>query len=47
MNVSIIIPCFNEENTISNIINSVKKHINEKDEIIVIDDYSSDKTRTI
>ncbi len=47
MNVSIIIPCFNEEKTISEIIHSVKKNINDNDEIIVIDDYSTDKTRDI
>ena len=47
MKVSIIIPCFNEEKTIVEIIHAVKKNINENDEIIVIDDYSSDKTRSI
>ena len=47
MNVSIIIPCYNEERTIKEIIYSVKKNINENDEIIVIDDYSTDKTRNI
>ena len=47
MNVSIIIPCFNEEKTISDIIHSVKNKINDNDEIIVIDDYSTDKTRNI
>ena len=47
MNVSIIIPCFNEEKTISEIIHPVKKNINDNDEIIVIDDYSTDKTRDI
>ena len=41
MNVSIIIPCFNEEKTISDIIHSVKNNINDNDEIIVIDDYST------
>tara|TARA_B100000963_G_C22484448_1_gene606227 strand:+ start:232 stop:921 length:690 start_codon:yes stop_codon:yes gene_type:complete len=47
MNTSIIIPCYNEEKTIKKIIYSVKKNINENDEIIVIDDYSTDKTRNI
>ena len=47
MNVSIIIPCYNEEKTISRIINSVKENINVNDEIIVIDDHSSDNTRKI
>ncbi len=47
MKVSIIIPCFNEENTILNIIHSVRKNINQNDEIIVIDDCSFDKTREV
>ena len=47
MNVSIIIPCFNEEKTISEIIHAVKKNINDNDEIIVIDDHSTDKTRDV
>ena len=47
MNTSVIIPCYNEERTIKEIIYSVKKNINENDEIIVIDDYSTDKTRNI
>ena len=47
MKVSIIIPCFNDEKTIIEIINSVKKNINENDEIIVIDDLSTDKSRSI
>ena len=44
MNVSIIIPCFNEQNTIKEIVTSVKNYINERDEIIVIDDGSTDNT---
>ena len=47
MKLSVIIPCFNEEKTIIDIINIVKKEINENDEIIVIDDYSSDNTRKL
>ena len=47
MKLSVIIPCFNEEKTISKIIEKVKKNINENDEIIVIDDFSNDKTRNI
>lgn len=47
MKLSIIIPCFNEENTIIEIINRVidQKEINK--EIILVDDFSSDKTRKI
>ena len=47
MKLSVIIPCFNEEKTIIEIIDIVKKQINEKDEIIVIDDYSSDNSRKL
>jgi glycosyltransferase involved in cell wall biosynthesis len=47
MKLSVIIPCFNEEKTIIEIINIVKKKIKENDEIIVIDDYSSDNTRKL
>ena len=47
MKVSIIIPCFNEENTIEKIINKIL-NINDFDkEIIVIDDFSSDQSRHI
>tara|TARA_Y100000991_G_C21970897_1_gene349393 strand:- start:1458 stop:2141 length:684 start_codon:yes stop_codon:yes gene_type:complete len=45
MNVSVIIPCFNESNTIYKIIQLIKKsNINLK-EIIIIDDFSTDGTR--
>lgn len=47
MKLSVIIPCFNEEKTIIEIINIVKKKIKKDDEIIVIDDYSSDNTRKL
>ena len=47
MKLSVIIPCFNEEKTIIEIINIVKKQISENDEIIVIDDYSSDNSRKL
>ncbi|WP_440652125.1 glycosyltransferase family 2 protein [Candidatus Pelagibacter sp. HIMB1542] len=48
--ISIVIPCFNEENTIieviENSINSLKK-LECLFEIIVIDDFSNDKTRVL
>tara|TARA_B100000767_G_C19775707_1_gene542438 strand:+ start:1865 stop:2560 length:696 start_codon:yes stop_codon:yes gene_type:complete len=47
MKLSVIIPCYNEEKTIIKIIDAVKKQINENDEIIVIDDYSTDNSRKI
>ena len=47
MNVSIIIPCYNEEKTIKEVILNVKKYLNEDDEIIVVDDCSTDNTQNI
>ena len=49
--LSIIIPCFNEKNTIKEIINKVINSINyyniTRYEIIVVDDFSTDGTREI
>ena len=48
MKLSIIIPCFNEDKTIVEIINRIlKKTSNISKEIIIVDDYSTDKTRSI
>ena len=47
MKVSIIIPCYNEQSTIKEIINKIKSQSNIEKEIIVVDDYSNDKTREI
>jgi len=47
MKISIIIPCFNEEKTISLVINKILSNYPGEKEIIVIDDYSNDKTREI
>jgi glycosyltransferase involved in cell wall biosynthesis len=47
MKLSVIIPCFNEKDTLAQIISSVKKNINNNDEIIIVDDYSSDGSRQI
>ena len=47
MKISIIIPCFNEKNTILKIIEKVKRENNYQKEIIVIDDFSTDGTREI
>lgn len=43
MKVSIAIPCYNEEKTITEVVNLVKK-LNLNKEIIVVDDGSSDKS---
>lgn len=47
MKVSIIIPCYNEKNTISAIIDKVHNSTNYEKELIVIDDFSNDGTREI
>ena len=47
MKISIIIPCFNEEETISIVINNILSSYNGDKEIIVIDDFSNDRTRDI
>ena len=47
MKISIVIPCFNEKNTILDIIEKVKRENNYQKEIIVIDDFSTDGTREI
>ena len=45
--ITIIIPCYNEEKTIENIISQVEENINENTEIIVIDDFSTDRSTEI
>ena len=47
MKLSIIIPCYNEQSTIKEIINKISSQTNIDKEIIVVDDYSQDKTREI
>ena len=47
MKLSIIIPCFNEEKTIKQILGRIKNQNEFEKEIIVIDDFSTDSTRTI
>ena len=48
MLISIIIPCYNEENTIAKILEKIKAvNIKASKEIIVVDDYSTDRTREI
>jgi glycosyltransferase involved in cell wall biosynthesis len=45
--VSVIIPCYNEQNTIRDIISAVKSSSVKPDEILIIDDCSSDGTREL
>ncbi len=47
MILSIIIPCFNEKNTIKEIIFAVKNSSYPNQEIIIVDDFSTDGTREI
>ena len=47
MKLSIIIPCYNEQNTIKEIIKRINSQSDIDKEIIVVDDYSVDKTREI
>ena len=47
MKISIIIPCYNEKNTIEILIDKVKSKCNFEHEIIVIDDFSKDGSREI
>lgn len=47
MKVSIVIPCYNEAKTISQIITAVRQSPIDNKEIILIDDYSTDGTREI
>lgn len=47
MNISIVIPCYNEKDTIRKIVNRVKRSPVNLHEIIVVDDSSTDGTREI
>ena len=49
MNISIIVPAYNNEDTIGNVIDSLKKQVYRRGqyEIIVIDDHSRDRTAKI
>ena len=47
MKVSIVIPCYNEKNTIEQIVEAVRKAPLESREIIVVDDCSQDGTQAV
>ena len=47
MNIDVIIPCYNEENTIETIILGSIKHLSSKDNLINVDDGSTDKSNFI
>ncbi len=45
MKLSVVIPCYNELETLDEIINAVEKSPHFEKEIIIVDDYSTDGTR--
>lgn len=47
MKLSIVIPCYNEKNTIQDIVTAVKNSPIPEKEIIIVDDYSTDGTRDV
>jgi glycosyltransferase involved in cell wall biosynthesis len=47
MKLSVIVPCFNEVNTIQNLLESVRKSGYPNIEIIVVDDFSTDGSREL
>jgi len=47
MKVSIVIPCYNEKNTIEKIVEAVRSAPIENKEIIIVDDCSGDGTRAV
>jgi glycosyltransferase involved in cell wall biosynthesis len=47
MKISIVIPCYNEKNTIEKIVHAVRAAPVESREIIVVDDCSQDGTQTV
>lgn len=47
MKLTVIIPCYNEENTINELVNKVINNNYSNKEIIIIDDCSTDKSREI
>lgn len=47
MNLSVIIPCYNEVSSIEQVVQTVLEVIGEQGEIIIVDDFSTDGTREI
>ena len=47
MNLSVIIPCYNELSSIEQVVQSVIEVIGEEGEIIIVDDFSTDGTREV
>lgn len=47
MKLSVVIPCYNEKDTIENLVNAVRKTSIQPLEIIIVDDCSTDGTRDV
>ena len=47
MNLSVIIPCYNEIGSIEQVVQSVLDVIGKEGEIIIVDDFSTDGTREL
>lgn len=47
MNLSVIIPCYNEISTVEQVVHTVSEVIGDEGEIIIIDDFSTDGTREL
>jgi len=45
--ISVIIPARNEEHALPNLLNSLSGQLSSKDEVIVVDDHSEDKTKEV
>jgi 4,4'-diaponeurosporenoate glycosyltransferase len=45
--ISVIIPARNEENTLPNLLRSLQGQLSSKDELIVVDDHSEDRTKAV
>ncbi len=47
MKISVVIPCYNEEKTIETVVDKILKIQNLEKEIIIVDDFSKDRSREI
>ena len=49
--LSFVIPCYNSEKTIENVVNDIKKVVEKRDaydyEIILVNDFSKDRTSSV
>ena len=47
MDIDVIIPCYNEERTVETIILESIKHLSSNDNLIIVDDGSTDKSNIL